>query len=171
MSVLRLRSHLRGYLNKMTKLCRIAHESLEGPRYAEFVDGLVYTLPEEFNFQDLCFFEHREPQFPIEDVKLLAPVTPSKVVCVGRNYREHRWLAGRGVSARTGGSVMRNRVDIDYTHSRAIIREVGKTLQADLKVDPELPASLRTQIDRLRRLEGQSPPTVSTERWRKRHSG
>ncbi|HXP47220.1 MAG TPA: fumarylacetoacetate hydrolase family protein [Terriglobales bacterium] len=26
---------------------------------------------------------------PLESTKLLAPVTPSKVICVGRNYREH----------------------------------------------------------------------------------
>ena len=26
---------------------------------------------------------------PLNDAKLLAPVTPSKIVCVGRNYREH----------------------------------------------------------------------------------
>lgn len=26
---------------------------------------------------------------PLAEVKLLAPVTPSKIVCVGRNYREH----------------------------------------------------------------------------------
>ena len=26
---------------------------------------------------------------PLDEVKLLAPVVPSKVVCVGRNYREH----------------------------------------------------------------------------------
>ncbi len=26
---------------------------------------------------------------PLEEVKLLAPVAPSKIVCVGRNYREH----------------------------------------------------------------------------------
>ena len=26
---------------------------------------------------------------PISDVKFLAPVTPSKIVCVGRNYQEH----------------------------------------------------------------------------------
>jgi 2-keto-4-pentenoate hydratase/2-oxohepta-3-ene-1,7-dioic acid hydratase in catechol pathway len=73
----------------MTKLCRIAHESLEGPRYAEFVDGDVYPLSREFNFQELSFFEHREPRLSVEEVKLLAPVSPSKIVCVGRNYREH----------------------------------------------------------------------------------
>jgi hypothetical protein len=66
---------------------------------------------------------------------------------------------------------MRNQVDIDHTHSRAIVREIGERLRATLKEEPELPASLRTQIDRFRQLEGQSPPTVSnwTARWRTRH--
>jgi len=30
-----------------------------------------------------------EGSLPLEEVRLLAPVVPSKVVCVGRNYREH----------------------------------------------------------------------------------
>jgi 2-keto-4-pentenoate hydratase/2-oxohepta-3-ene-1,7-dioic acid hydratase in catechol pathway len=33
----------------------------------------------------------------IEDVKLLSPVTPSKVVCVGRNYAEHAAELGNAV--------------------------------------------------------------------------
>jgi 2-keto-4-pentenoate hydratase/2-oxohepta-3-ene-1,7-dioic acid hydratase in catechol pathway len=39
---------------------------------------------------DYCF-DHIEEQAALElaDVKLLAPVAPSKIVCVGRNYREH----------------------------------------------------------------------------------
>jgi 2-keto-4-pentenoate hydratase/2-oxohepta-3-ene-1,7-dioic acid hydratase in catechol pathway len=72
----------------MSKLCRIAHESLEGPRYAELVDGLVHTLPRGVPFETVCV-QTTEPAFSIEEVKLLAPVTPSKIVCVGRNYREH----------------------------------------------------------------------------------
>ena len=51
---------------------------------------------------------------------------------------------------------MRNRIDIEYSHSRAIVQEIGERLQASLKEDRELPASLRMQIDRLRRLEGPS---------------
>ena len=31
----------------------------------------------------------KEPSLALDEVKLLAPVTPSKIVCVGRNYREH----------------------------------------------------------------------------------
>ena len=72
----------------MSKLCRIVHESLEGPRYAEYVDGDIYTLPRGVPFENI-HIESVEPRFSIEEVKLLAPVTPTKIVCVGRNYREH----------------------------------------------------------------------------------
>jgi 2-keto-4-pentenoate hydratase/2-oxohepta-3-ene-1,7-dioic acid hydratase in catechol pathway len=72
----------------MSRLCRIAHESLEGPRYAEYVDGDVYTLPKGVPFETI-HIDTREPRLSLEEVKLLAPVTPSKIVCVGRNYREH----------------------------------------------------------------------------------
>jgi 2-keto-4-pentenoate hydratase/2-oxohepta-3-ene-1,7-dioic acid hydratase in catechol pathway len=72
----------------MTKLCRIAHESLEGPRYAKSVDGDIYALAPGVPFETV-HIESAEPRFSIEEVKLLAPVTPSKIVCVGRNYREH----------------------------------------------------------------------------------
>jgi 2-keto-4-pentenoate hydratase/2-oxohepta-3-ene-1,7-dioic acid hydratase in catechol pathway len=72
----------------MSRLCLIAHESLEGPRYAEYVNDLVYTLPQEFHFKSIGFSK-AEPHFSLDEVKLLPPVTPSKIVCVGRNYREH----------------------------------------------------------------------------------
>ena len=55
---------------------------------------------------------------------------------------------------------MRNRVDIDHTHSRAIVKEIGARLREFLKEEPELPGNFRTQIDRLRRLEEQSPSIV-----------
>ena len=37
------------------------------------------------------------PSFDLADVTLLAPVTPSKVVCVGRNYRAHAKELGNEV--------------------------------------------------------------------------
>jgi 2-keto-4-pentenoate hydratase/2-oxohepta-3-ene-1,7-dioic acid hydratase in catechol pathway len=88
MSVRRLGWDLREYLNKMTTYCRIAHPSLEGPRYAVVIDSNVYTLSPDFNFEDVPY-QHTDPPLPLSEVKLLAPVRPSKVVCVGRNYREH----------------------------------------------------------------------------------
>ena len=33
---------------------------------------------------------------------------------------------------------MRNRIDIDYSHSRAIFEEVGERLRASLEIDREL---------------------------------
>jgi hypothetical protein len=51
---------------------------------------------------------------------------------------------------------MRNGIDIDHKHSRAIVQEIGERLRAFLKVEPELPGSLRTQIDRLGELEEKS---------------
>jgi hypothetical protein len=55
---------------------------------------------------------------------------------------------------------MRNRIDIDYVHSRAIVREIGERLRASLKPEPKLPAKLRMNVDRLRELEEQSPSSV-----------
>jgi hypothetical protein len=55
---------------------------------------------------------------------------------------------------------MRNPIDIDHKHSRAISQEIGERLQAYLRVEPELPAIFRTQVDQLRELEGQSPSIV-----------
>ena len=61
---------------------------------------------------------------------------------------------------------MSDRIDIDHAHSRAIVREIGERLQASLKPEPELPTSLKTQIDRLRELEERSPSIVpNSEPW------
>ena len=60
---------------------------------------------------------------------------------------------------------MRYRIDIDPKHSRAIVQEIGQRLRAVLNEEPELPARLRAQIDRLRELEEQSPSIIpSAER-------
>ncbi len=63
---------------------------------------------------------------------------------------------------------MRNRIDIDHAHSRAIAQEIGERLRTSLRVDPELPANLRMQMARLRELKEQSPSIIPTaERWDK----
>ena len=61
-----------------------------------------------------------------------------------------------------------NRIDIDHTHSRAIVREIGERLHASLKPEPELPKEFKTKIDRLRELEERSPSIApSAEHWKK----
>jgi hypothetical protein len=44
---------------------------------------------------------------------------------------------------------MRNPIDIDHAHSRAIRQEIGERLQQYLRAEPELPKSIRRQVDRL----------------------
>ena len=54
-------------------------------------------------------------------------------------------------------TAMRNPIDIDFSHSREIVREIGERLwAASFKVDREIPASFRIQIERLRQLEDET---------------
>jgi 2-keto-4-pentenoate hydratase/2-oxohepta-3-ene-1,7-dioic acid hydratase in catechol pathway len=70
------------------KLCRLSHHDLATPRYA-FIEGTdAFPLDEDYHFNHLDLPRNGRP-FPLEEVKLLAPIAPSKIVCVGRNYREH----------------------------------------------------------------------------------
>ena len=69
------------------KICRISHSSLEGPRYAALVDSKCFILPVQYNFEQVEV--GKQSTIALDQVKLLAPVAPSKIVCVGRNYREH----------------------------------------------------------------------------------
>lgn len=70
------------------KLGRITHKDLEGPRFAVIVESTVVPLAVDFDFGRIEMTAS-QAGLPLDEVKLLAPVTPSKVVCVGRNYREH----------------------------------------------------------------------------------
>ncbi|HEV2834024.1 MAG TPA: fumarylacetoacetate hydrolase family protein [Pyrinomonadaceae bacterium] len=70
------------------RVARILHRSLDGARYASVSGSAVFPLPTDFNFDPATAAE-TVTSFPIAEVKLLAPVAPSKIVCVGRNYREH----------------------------------------------------------------------------------
>ena len=94
--------------------------------------------------------------------KRRSPVPLPAVLANGR--------AAGGVDANPGaflperGFVMRNRIDIDSKHSRAIVQEIGERLRAFLQEEPEPPERLRAQINRLRELEEQSPSII---RWDK----
>lgn len=70
------------------RICRISHQRFGTPRYALISEANVFPLAADFNFGDPESFD-RENALALAEVKLLAPVVPSKIVCVGRNYREH----------------------------------------------------------------------------------
>jgi 2-keto-4-pentenoate hydratase/2-oxohepta-3-ene-1,7-dioic acid hydratase in catechol pathway len=70
------------------KICRISHKSFESARYARLSGSKVFPFPAGYDFDYLKLPTEEEP-LALDEVKLVAPVAPSKVVCVGRNYREH----------------------------------------------------------------------------------
>ena len=69
------------------KVGRITHRDLDGPRYAVLEGSSVHPLSTAAFPLDKSA---RSAQgLSLDEVTLLAPVQPSKIVCVGRNYREH----------------------------------------------------------------------------------
>jgi len=73
------------------KVCRIAHESLSTPWYAILTEHSVELLAaDERGLTQISVHPRSSAaHFDLAEVKVLAPVAPSKIVCVGRNYREH----------------------------------------------------------------------------------
>ncbi|HEY6659795.1 MAG TPA: fumarylacetoacetate hydrolase family protein [Pyrinomonadaceae bacterium] len=69
------------------KVCRISQESFASASYAVLSGSNVFPLPAGHNFENIQVPDKGE--IALNEVKLLAPVAPSKIVCVGRNYREH----------------------------------------------------------------------------------
>jgi hypothetical protein len=69
---------------------------------------------------------------------------------------------------------MRSPIDIDHVHSRAIRQEIGERLQQYMRVDPELPTSIKKHVNRLAESgkigKLQSSPTWNRgfRNWRKR---
>jgi 2-keto-4-pentenoate hydratase/2-oxohepta-3-ene-1,7-dioic acid hydratase in catechol pathway len=87
------------------RYCRL--HTKHGPQYAEVVDrgGRLWVerlIPpfEEGPSSDFVdpVIDAFEP-LPFDDAQTLAPVAPSKIVCVGRNYREHAAELGNEVPA------------------------------------------------------------------------
>lgn len=75
------------------RYCRILTQA--GPRYADVVerDGKLWVeriLPPKEEARRL-YHAHDIDWYPIplRDAHLLAPVEPGKIVCIGRNYRDH----------------------------------------------------------------------------------
>lgn len=59
----------------------------DGPRFGIVEDGIVYSLPTD-PFHTAAFTKG-DMVGPAEDLLLAPPVTPTKIVCVARNYAAH----------------------------------------------------------------------------------
>jgi 2-keto-4-pentenoate hydratase/2-oxohepta-3-ene-1,7-dioic acid hydratase in catechol pathway len=69
------------------KLCRFTHRDFFQPHYGIIEEMAVRPLIDADAFGSRP--RVRSEQIPLAEVRLLAPVAPSKIVCVGRNYKEH----------------------------------------------------------------------------------
>jgi 2-keto-4-pentenoate hydratase/2-oxohepta-3-ene-1,7-dioic acid hydratase in catechol pathway len=70
------------------RICRIAHPGFDDARFALLEGDKVFPFSAGYQIGADNTID-RSSQLLLSDVKMLAPVAPSKVVCVGRNYREH----------------------------------------------------------------------------------
>jgi 2-keto-4-pentenoate hydratase/2-oxohepta-3-ene-1,7-dioic acid hydratase in catechol pathway len=70
------------------KLCRFLHPSSSEIRHGVIAADTIYPITEAEYFKSgerHC----SQAATALNGVRLVAPVSPSKIVCVGRNYREH----------------------------------------------------------------------------------
>jgi len=70
------------------KICRFIDPETQRPRFGMIEGVEVFALTGDLNEGNLSL-EGVEPAIKLAEAKLLPPVAPSKIVCVGRNYREH----------------------------------------------------------------------------------
>ena len=83
------------------RFCRF--ESADGPRYGlvEVLggrDAITHTIPSPYG-EPGPGERQRLDNFPVKQCELLVPVRPSKIVCVGRSYREHAAELGNPIPA------------------------------------------------------------------------
>ena len=87
------------------KYCRFQLEGQAQCGLVESVAGVetitrLLLAPPENNRGDMEDLpSKRTNQLPLSEAELLAPVRPSKIVCIGRNYREHAAELGNEVPA------------------------------------------------------------------------
>ena len=101
---------------------------------------ILVTPPEEADGDMESLRTRRVEAIPLEEATLLAPVRPSKIVCIGRNYREHAAELGHEVPKEPllflkatsallppGGVVRRPKISerVDYEGELGVV--IGKT--------------------------------------------
>jgi len=87
------------------KYCRFEHEGkaqyglVEGHAGTDEITRIFSIAPHEFDGDIEDLPTRRADRLGLAEAALVAPVSPSKIVCVGRNYREHAAELGHEVPA------------------------------------------------------------------------
>src|ERR1700736_2836650 len=111
---------------------------------------ILLTAPEEADGDMESLRTRRIEAIPLEEAALLPPVRPSKIVCVGRNYREHAAELGHDVpaepliflkppSALIGPkqTIVRPKISARVDHEGELGVVIGKTCR-NLRVDEDV---------------------------------
>jgi 2-keto-4-pentenoate hydratase/2-oxohepta-3-ene-1,7-dioic acid hydratase in catechol pathway len=137
------------------KYCRFEYEGSPQFGWIETVGGQD-QITRTFQFQDdrasLESALKKIPSVPFAAATLLAPVQPSKIVCVGRNYREHAAELGNEVPSEPliflkppssvvgpGQTIVRPKISARVDHEGELGVVIGKrcrNLKADEDVRP-----------------------------------
>ncbi len=76
------------------QICRFEAANYSRPTFAELVGETLFPLAEGAPFSSL---DRIGDSIALTDARLLPPILPSKIVCVGRNYAEHASELGNKV--------------------------------------------------------------------------
>ena len=128
------------------KYCRFqfngqAHYGLVEPVAGrDAIVRILLTPPEEADGDMESLRTRKVVPIPLEEASLLPPVRPSKIVCVGRNYREHAEELGHEVPKEPliflkatssllppGGTVRRPKISERVDHEGELGVVIGKT--------------------------------------------
>jgi 2-keto-4-pentenoate hydratase/2-oxohepta-3-ene-1,7-dioic acid hydratase in catechol pathway len=137
------------------KYCRFEYEGTPQFGWIETVGGqeqITRTFHFPAEIAVLEFESKKIPSMPLAETTLLAPVQPSKIVCVGRNYREHAAELGNEVPAEPliffkppssvigpGESIVRPKISARVDHEAelgVVISKRCRNLKADEDVRP-----------------------------------
>ena len=77
------------------KICRFINNNEE--QYGALHNNRVFPFPDTKQFGDVTETLKLIESFDSSEIKFLPPATPSKIVCVGRNYAEHAAELGNDV--------------------------------------------------------------------------
>jgi 2-keto-4-pentenoate hydratase/2-oxohepta-3-ene-1,7-dioic acid hydratase in catechol pathway len=128
------------------KYCRFQFNGKDQYGLVESVAGrdaivrILLTPPEEADGDMESLRTRKVEPIPLEEASLLPPVRPSKIVCVGRNYREHAEELGHEVPKEPliflkatssllppGGTVRRPKISERVDHEGELGVVIGKT--------------------------------------------
>src|SRR5712671_1302502 len=116
------------------RICRFTKSETSVAQFGMF-DGDALLGSDAENIESIPH-ARTDRAIAVSAVKLLAPVTPSKIVCVGRNYREHAAELGNEVPTEPllffkppssllapGGTILRPRISerTDYEGELGIV--------------------------------------------------